>query len=62
MALTNDNHLKVFSPLNEPSGVPYWENYGELGNFPSGIPFRWHVHITNGGVLVEEAQSLRPRS
>ncbi len=46
MAFINDGHLKVFSPLHEPSGTPVWFNYGPLGNRPSGITFDWHVHTT----------------
>ena len=44
MTLINDPQLIGFWPLNEPSGAPYFKNYGfTWGGKPSGISFDLHV-------------------
>ena len=43
--LLQDGHLIGFWPLNEPSGAPFFKNYGyTYGGKPSGISFDWHIH------------------
>lgn len=44
----NDSALVVYSPFNEPSGVPWFRNVAPFAlNNPSGLSFDWHPHIVN---------------
>lgn len=50
LSLLQDGHLIGFWPLNEPSGSPYFRNYGyTYGGKPSGISFDFHVHNADDG-------------
>jgi concanavalin A-like lectin/glucanase superfamily protein len=44
----NDSSLVVFSPFDEPSGVPWFKNIAPFAlNNPSGLSFDWLPHIVN---------------